>query len=191
MRTFYFISHPDVEISASVPVPQWPLSDIGKARMNKLLGRSWVRDLTSVYSSNENKAMDGAKILGDHTGLTYTTMEELGENDRSSTGFLEPAEFEATADTFFSSPDTSIRGWETASAAQTRIVNALARIDREDETEGAVGIVSHGAVGTLLYCYLAEQPIDRKWDQPGQGGGNFLTLSLGPEPTCTWWEPID
>jgi len=49
----------------------------------------------------------------------------LGENDRSATGYLEPQEFETTANAFFAYPERSIRGWETAQAAQTRIVEAV------------------------------------------------------------------
>lgn len=36
------------------------------------------------------------------------------ENDRSSTGFLPPEEFEVVADAFFAQPGVSVRGWETA-----------------------------------------------------------------------------
>jgi hypothetical protein len=39
-----------------------------------------------------------------------TILHELGENDRSATGFLEPDVFETTADRFFAEPDRSIDG---------------------------------------------------------------------------------
>ena len=35
----------------------------------------------------------------------------------------------------------------------------MERIAEEDSSEGSVAIVSHGAVGTLLYCHLAGEPI--------------------------------
>ena len=190
-RTLYFISHPDVIISASQPVTQWPLSDLGRSRMKELLRSQWIDDLTAVYCSTEQKAVDGAKILGEHLGVAYQPLEALGENDRSSTGFLAADEFERTADEFFAKPSRSVRGWETAVDAQSRIVDAVRYIDGSDTTLGDIAIVSHGAVGTLLYCHVTGKTIDRRWDQPGRGGGNFLKLRLTPEQSCEWWYSID
>jgi len=146
-----------------------------------------IRDSTS----EEQKAIDGAEILGNFTGLTFQCVPDLGENDRSSTGFLEPAEFESTANQFFAFPEESVKGWETAIDAQSRIVKAVKSIVCTDTTEGSIAIISHGAVGTLLYCFLSGSPIDRRWDQPGSGGGHYLKLQLDPAVQCSWWKPID
>ena len=81
---------------------------------------------------------------------------------------LPPADFVAAADAFFAAPDQSYRGWETARAAQARIVEATRTIVAQ-QGAGDVIIVSHGGVGTLLWGHLAEVPIDRRHDQPGQG----------------------
>jgi hypothetical protein len=43
-------------------------------------------------------------------GVAPRILHELGENDRSATGFLEPDVFDATADRFFAEPDRSIDG---------------------------------------------------------------------------------
>jgi len=114
---FYFISHPNVQISADVPVPQWPLSELGRRRMRAGLQQPWVAGLSAVHSSCERKALDSAEILAGHLGLPVHTHEALGENDHSATGFLPPAEFERVADEFFARPEQSVRGWETAAAA--------------------------------------------------------------------------
>lgn len=190
-RTIYFISHPEVQISADVPVVKWALSSKGRERMMQLLNRDWIADISAVYCSDEQKAIDGAEILANHLGLPYVSVKDLGENDRSSTGFLEPTEFEFTADQFFNSPDESVRGWETAADAQSRIVRVVEKIEREDQTDGAMGIVSHGAVGTLLHCHLTGKPIDRCWDQPGKGGGNFMKIDRAADPVCSFWSSID
>lgn len=159
--------------------------------MQALLQHSWLENVTAIYCSTEQKAIDGAEILASHLGIDYEVHADLGENDRSATGYLEPAEFERTADRFFAEPKNSVRGWETAQSAQARIVDALQNIDRLDESSGDIAIVSHGAVGTLLYCTARAIPIDRRWDQPGQGGGNYMTLRFSPTVACTWWESID
>ena len=191
MRTLYLITHPNVVISRDVPVPRWPLSELGKQRMRAGLRQPWVRDIAAIYCSTEQKAIDGAAILAQHLALPFHEVEALGENDRSATGFLPPDEFERVADEFFSSPELSVRGWERAIDAQSRIVRAVARIAETDKTQGAIAIVSHGAVGTLLYCHLAGEPIDRRRDQPPNGGGNFYGFTLSPRAVHSWWRAID
>jgi len=191
MRTLYFITHPNVVVSHDVPVPRWPLSELGKKRMRAGLAQPWLRDVTAVYCSTEQKAIDGAAILAQHLGLGFSEIAELGENDRSATGFLPPDEFERVADEFFGSPEKSVRGWERAVDAQARVVRAVARIEKDDQTSGAIAIVSHGAVGTLLYCHLAGEPIARRWDQPPNGGGNYYRFTLSPRAAHGWWHAID
>jgi broad specificity phosphatase PhoE len=187
--TFYLITHPNVVVSRDVPVPRWPLSELGKTRMRAGLRQPWMRDITSIYCSTEQKAIDGARILSDFLKLPFTKVEELGENDRSATGFLPPEEFERVADQFFAQPAVSVRGWERAVDAQARIVKAVERIGEKEE--GVTAIVSHGAVGTLLYCHLASEPIARRWDQPPNGGGNYFRFTLSPRAAHSWWQPID
>ena len=190
-RSIYFITHPNVVISREVPVPQWPLSELGLSRMRAGLKQPWVREITAVYCSAERKAIDGAGILAKHLSLDFTALAELGENDRSATGFLPPQEFEHIADAFFAHPHESVRGWERAIDAQTRIARAVENVVRSNSRSGAIAIVSHGAVGTLLYCHLAGEEIDRRWDQPANGGGNFFRFTLEPLMAHSWWRPID
>jgi broad specificity phosphatase PhoE len=174
-RAVYFISHPDVVVSADVPVTQWPLSATGIGRMRDALAQPRVRTLSALYSSTETKAVVAA----------------LGEIDRGATGFLPPPEFERVADAFFAQPEASVRGWERAVDAQRRIVAAVAAILRDDASAGAIGIVSHGAVGALLYCALTGARIDRRFDQPHRGGGCYLAFPAASPHACAWWRPID
>ena len=190
-RHCIFVTHPNVVISRDVPVPQWPLSARGRERMHAGLSQPWVRTLGAIYCSSERKAIDGAEILAAHCGLGIDTVPELGENDRSATGFLPPDEFERVADRFFAEPEVSVSGWETAAAAQARIVAAVTRIAEHERREGAIAIVSHGAVGTLLYCHLAGEPISRSRDQPANGGGNWFAFEWPSRRVLSWWQPID
>jgi broad specificity phosphatase PhoE len=190
-RSVYFVTHPNVVISRDVPVPQWPLSELGRARMTRGLTQPWLRGVTSIYSSTERKAIDGAQIIADHLRLSFTPIPELGENDRSSTGFLPPDEFEAVANEFFARPMISVRGWERAVDAQSRVVSVVARLIAADETTGSIAIVAHGAVGALLFCQLSGTAIDRRHDQPANGGGNYFHFSLEPCVVQSGWLPID
>jgi broad specificity phosphatase PhoE len=186
-----FVTHPNVVIDPAVAVPRWPLSGQGRARMRAGLRQPWVREVTALHCSTERKAIDTAQILATHLGLAFAEHEDLGENDRSATGFLPPAEFERVADAFFAQPQQSVRGWERAVDAQRRIVAAIERIASSTPADGTVAIVSHGAVGTLLHCHLAGRAISRQWDQPANGGGNWYTFTLRPRAVHSGWQPID
>ena len=163
----YFITHADVQIDPGVPVPRWGLSDKGRARHEVFNGIVMESNISEIYCSDEQKAVDGAAIMSHCIGVDYKVVKELHENDRSATGYLPPAEFEKTADEFFEKPEHSIRGWEKASIAQQRIVLAIEGILQNRLTEGNIAIVSHGAVGALLLCHLSNTPISRAMDQPG------------------------
>jgi len=190
-RDIYFITHPDVVIDPSIPVPRWGLSERGRRRMRCLLTRDWTARIEVIYCSTEQKALDGAVILSEATGIPHYQLATLGENDRSATGYLPTTEFEATVDAFFAHPNESIRGWEPAVAAQARIVGALGHITRVAPGVGPVAVVSHGGVGALLLCHLKGIPIARKEEQPGPSGGHYFLLRA---PDCTLvhgWTPID
>ena len=191
MRSVYFITHPEVVVDADVPVPEWSLSESGLERMGLMLNQPWVSGITSIYSSTEKKAVDGATVIAENLTLPIKQIEALGENDRSATGYLPSDEFEAIADQFFAFPGESVRGQETAQAAQNRIVAAVTRLIQEDESKGDIAIVSHGAVGALLMCHLAGYAIRRKYDQPGGGGGNYYSFDLVSWQLDHEWKSID
>ena len=188
MRAFYFITHPDVVIDPSVPITEWPLSPRGRERMTRCCERPWVTGLAALYASAERKALDGAEILSAATGLPVRVRPDLSENDRSATGYLPPAEFEATADRFFAEPEASVRGWARAVDEQRRVLAAVEAVI--SETAGDVAVVSHGAVGALLLAHLLGQPISRRLDQPGTGGGNCFAFDTASRQVIHGWQPI-
>jgi broad specificity phosphatase PhoE len=190
-RRVYFITHPDVVIDPSVPVPRWPLSERGLNRMRRLLSQDWIPQLEGIYCSTERKAADGAAVLSEATGIPFDEVVALGENDRSATGYLSREEFEVTVEAFFSRPRESIRGWEPAVAAQARIVGALERIARTAPGSGPIAVVSHGGVGALLLCHLKGLPISRQEEQPGTSGGHYLLCHMPEGVLIHGWAPID
>ncbi len=191
MSLVYFITHPNVIINPAIPVPQWPLSDRGRERMTKLLAQPWIENIGAIYCSTEQKAIDGAEILARHRAIGYEMLAELGEIDRSSTGYLPPDEHEATASLFFAHPGESVRGWETAQAAQQRIVQAVASVIEHDHGSRDIAIVSHGAVGTLYLCHLKGRPISLTEGPPGTSGGCFFCFDALSRTLVHEWRPID
>ena len=191
MTSIHFITHPEVIIDPTIPVPDWQLSPVGIQRMQAAMRRPWMASVRSIFSSTERKAMDAAKILGEHLGLSPMVVDALGENDRSATGYLPSGEFEAMADEFFARPDESIRGWERALDAQGRIVGAIEHVITSSIQGGDIAIVSHGGVGALLLCHLEDVPISRTRDQPGRGGGNFFSFDAASRGVLSGWRSIE
>jgi broad specificity phosphatase PhoE len=189
----FFITHPDVVIDPGVPVPDWPLSERGRARMRAMTTRPWARGVRHIIASGERKARDAAQILAEGLGLSgYSVIADLGENDRSATGFLSQAEFETTADAFFAQPLRSVRGWEPAGIAQKRIVDAVGLAVSQAPDGVDIAIVGHGGTGTLLYCHLAGLPISRRYDQPPTNGGNWFAFDRASRKLrYKGWQSID
>src|SRR5687767_14166901 len=59
----YLITHPEVVVDASVPVDQWSLSPVGRARAGRLGRLPWTAHLDRVIISAERKAVETAEIL--------------------------------------------------------------------------------------------------------------------------------
>jgi broad specificity phosphatase PhoE len=190
-RHIHFITHPDVLIDPAVPVPDWPLSPRGRERMQAALRLPWMAGVRALFSSTERKAVDGAAILAEALSLPIIQLEDLGENDRSSTGYLPKLEFEAMADQFFARPQESVRGWERAVDAQRRIVAAMEEVLRRAPAEGDVAVVSHGGVGALYLCHLQGRPIGRDADQPPTNGGNHYAFDARARRLLHGWRSID
>jgi broad specificity phosphatase PhoE len=191
MASLIFITHPEVVIDPHQPITEWPLNPIGRARMERFVDLLAGRNATAVYASTERKATDGAAIVAERLGLPYRMHEDLGENDRSSTGFIAPPEFWDVVREFFGRPHESIRGWERAIDTQTRIVNAVSRILREDETSGDMVIVSHGAVGCLLTAHLQAVEIGQESRPRHPGGGCFIVIDRESFSLTQDWRAIE
>jgi broad specificity phosphatase PhoE len=191
--TIFVITHLDVVIDPAVPVADWPLHKRGRARMRKMTAHPWTSGVRRIFASSERKARDRAEVLAAALSLAgYSVVDDLGENDRSATGYLPKQEFEATADAFYARPEESVCGWERAADAQVRIVRAVDRIMSQTPADGDVAIVGHGGTGTLLYCHLAGLPIDRRYDQPATNGGNWFAFDRASRKLLRdGWQSID
>ena len=185
----HYLTHPQVQIDPAVAVPAWGLSEIGRARVAALVAASWLTAVTQVVASSERKAIETAQPIAAALGLKLEIREAMGENDRSATGFLAPAEFETVANRFFAMPALSVRGWERAVDAQTRIVAEAEQVLGR-ERAGDVLLVGHGAVGTLLYCHYAGLAISRQHDQPA-GGGCYFSFRKQARAVLHAWRPME
>ena len=182
-----YLTHPQVQIDPHVPVPQWGLSPVGRARTEMLTRAGWLARTTQIVSSGERKAIETAEIIAGKLGIMIEIREAMHENDRSATGFLKPAEFEEVANQFFAEPDRSVRGWERAVDAQARIVREADAVLARNRP-GDVLFVGHGGVGTLLLCHLKGTAIHRAEDQPGQG--HWYAFDRESRTVLHGWRPL-
>lgn len=184
-----YLSHPQVQIDPVLAIDRWSLNAIGRARVAALAASGSLLGTTRVVSSAEVKALETASPLAAALGCPVQKRPRMHENDRSATGYLPAAEFEAVADQFFANPDQSARGWETSRTAQTRIVAAV-KDCLAGHKQGDILIVGHGAVGTLLYCALTGLAISRGYDQPF-GGGCYFAFDADSRRPATGWLPME
>ena len=186
-KTVRYLTHPQVLIDPAKEITDWSLNGVGTARVTALARQLGSLSATKrVISSAETKALETARPLATALGVSLEIRPRMHENDRSSTGFLPPEEFEKVADAFFANPSQSVRGWETAQDAQRRIVSEV-ELCLGDGVTGDVLFVGHGGVGTLLFCALTGATIDRLHDQgPGGGGCWFQFDSTDRRPPRPW-----
>jgi len=188
----WFLTHPEVEVHPTIPVPQWGLSEVGERRAQDFRP-AWRLRLGAIFSSPEKKARVTAFHLARTAQFSHRairTIPDLSENDRSATGYLPEEEFRITANLFFKHPRESIRGWEPARAAQERIVAAVHRL-LETPVQGDIAISSHGGVGTLLLCHLKGVHIDRCEDQPRPGGGHYFGFDALTRQVLHGWRSFE
>jgi broad specificity phosphatase PhoE len=189
MNLVRYLTHPQVKIDPSIPVPSWSLSEVGRARTQAIAGTGRLSGTTQIISSGERKAIETAEIIAAKLKIDVEIRQAMHENDRSATGFLVPDEFEAVADRFFAQPDISIRGWERAIDAQSRIVGEVEHVLAQNRP-GDVLFVGHGGVGTLLYCHYSGLAIDRTHDQPA-GGGCFFAFTREDRRVQHSWRRLE
>ncbi len=185
LRVLRYLTHPQVQIDPETPVPEWGLSDIGRARTNSICEAAVLTSTSTIVSSAETKAVETGSTIAAALGLELKIRHKMHENDRSATGFLEPLEFEEVANQFFAYPEISVRGWERAIDAQVRIVSDVNLI-LAAHTNGDILIVGHGGVGTLLYCHFAGVPISRSQDQL-PGGGCYFSYDIEEKHMLHHW----
>ncbi len=190
MPSLYFLSHPEVSIDPNVDIQQWGLSDKGQSRLQKALELPWLKTISAIYSSKEKKAVETAQVFADFTHLDFTRLEELGEMDRSSTGYLPFVQFDKLVEKFFHAPYESVEGWEKAIDAQNRITVALDLIMAKEKGKNIL-ICSHGGVGALALSSFKGRSISREEDQPGSGGGNYFVIDTETKKVLQDWTPID
>lgn len=184
-----YLTHPQVNIEPMKDVRNWSLNETRRARVAALASSDALTGTTRIISSTETKATQTAQPLADALGCWLEFREQMHENDRSATGYLPEHQFERFAEAFFARSDQRVGGWESARMAQQRIVREVGEVLRVHRG-GDILLVGHGAVGTLLFCALADLPISRAYDQKN-GGGNVFSFRTSECVPLSGWKPME
>lgn len=185
MALLRYLSHPQVRIDPVIPVPDWSLSDEGRARVEALRDAPWLGATTAIISSAEVKARETAALIAAMLDVIPSSDAALNEIDRSATGYLSHDRHEKLADAFFAHPEDSIEGWERASNVQARGLTAIRR-HVASHRQGDLLIVGHGGIGTLIWCALSGTDPRGRPDQPPGGGAVWAARLADLVPVHGW-----
>ena len=106
---------------------------------------------TVIWSSEEPKAVETARIVASAFGVAVRATEGLEEHHRTGVGYFPTQEeFWSAVEQFFLKPDQLVLGTETAEQALNRFTAAIDQVINAGHQDNIV--VTHGTVVTL---YLA------------------------------------
>lgn len=163
MPYLYLIRHPRTHVDPSRQPHEWALSDQGRAQVNTLIEAPFWKNVVAVYSSNQPKAMEPARAIGQRYDIPVTSMPGLAEVRRGAEIYHSTGDYNSILGKFFSSPDFSIQGWERAGEALARIQQAMQEIIGQHPGK-SVAVLSHGTILTLYTAMLEKQsPTLQRW----------------------------
>jgi broad specificity phosphatase PhoE len=167
MPKLILIKHSVPQTNPHVPPNQWPLSDLGRRRAEKLAEKLRLHRPDLIVSSLEPKAMETGQIIAAILGAPFETAQDLHEHDRSSnSAYTTQAHFEGQVAQLFENPDRLIFGRETANEAYLRYKTALLNLIDNFSGE-TLAVVSHGTVMALFVAHANKFDPFPFWKQLG------------------------
>lgn len=142
MTIVVLIRHAEPEVVEGTPSRDWNLSSAGRRAAAALAVKLDGLGLADLSSSPEPKALQTAQIIRSHVGGKIHTDLRLREHDRSSAGFLNRQNFEASIASVFDRPTEVAFGHESADAVYDRFSQAIG--DAMSRRAGVVAAVTHG-----------------------------------------------
>lgn len=149
MSHFILIRHSNSRIQTERPANRWRLSNLGKERARGLSPILAQFEPTTLFSSDEPKAIETATIAAKALNLTNVIVAGLHEHERPNVGWTDKEQFDFQVSEFFVRQDELVFGEETADQARSRIKNAVRNLLMH-RSEDTVAAVSHGTVITLF-----------------------------------------
>lgn len=149
MRKLILVKHSVPILNGEVPSNEWVLSEVGKNNCKKLSKMLAKYETNYIFSSNEPKAIETAKLVAGILNKDVKIELGLHEHERTNEKLLSSELFISKMKEFFTKQDELIFGEETAIQAQKRFFNAVKEITNKYQEENII-IVTHGTVITLF-----------------------------------------
>jgi len=169
------VKHSVPEIVESLPAREWKLSELGRARAERLADLLRQYQPEVIVSSKEPKATETAEIIAGIHQIESRVAEDLHEHDRSNIPFLAHDKFQASVREFFQKPKELVFGKETADQAHARFYGSVHSVLNE-HTDKTVVIVTHGTVISLFVSRLTGRSGFELWHMLGLP--SFIALDL-------------
>ena len=187
----HFIGETDVPLS---PVGKRELQDLSEAIVKRFLSSG--RPLAAIYSSNLQRSIESARILGDMSGLNPLVIPDLRE---LGFGAWEGLTYEQITDQYpeeFTAWKKSYNrkgppGGESMATLRRRVLKALDHILACHSDGERFAIVAHGGVNRVLLCHFLGLPLNRIFSLGQQHGSmNVIEIHKGRAVVRTLnWRP--
>jgi broad specificity phosphatase PhoE len=146
---------------------EWDLSEQGRAQAQALSAAPFWKNVSSLYVSNQSKAIEAAHIIVAEHHIDVIPLAGLAEVGRGPEVYTSAADYNSILEQFFTYPDRSVSGWESSGMALRRFENAVEQI-LSHRPQGSIAILSHGTILTLYTAKLdGELPALARWRNIG------------------------
>ena len=142
MSELFLVRHSAVTVDRSRPAREWALSEQGRADAARLATWPRWRDVSSVVSSDEPKAVATAEPIAAAAGVPVVRQAAFREVDRGRTPVLAPEAYVALVRGYLGGG--RVPGWEDRGTAYARFYHAVAAAVAQ--ASGPVAVVSHGLI---------------------------------------------
>jgi broad specificity phosphatase PhoE len=142
-------------VDVGVPPHRWSLSAEGRDEAMRLASDLSTHGITTIVSSEEPKCKETAAAIANRLRLPWGTAPDLHEHRRDVMKWHGETEWNELLRRFFNSPEELVFGDEAAGSALRRFTAAIyGLIDRVEDADGALAIVTHG---TVMSLFVAQQ----------------------------------
>ena len=166
MPVLILVKHSLPVVDPAVPSREWRLSEEGQVRSRILAEKLGPYNLDMIFSSNEPKAIETARISAHRLNVPVEVLEGLQEHERRNVGFLEQECFEQSISRFYAQPAELVFGEETADTAYKRFSKSVDGLS-ERFPQANLALITHGTVLSLYVSRITCQDPFAMWKQLG------------------------
>ncbi|MCA9835594.1 MAG: histidine phosphatase family protein [Trueperaceae bacterium] len=149
MPQLFLIRHAPTWQDPNLASKNWQLSPEAETSITPLAAYLEAKDIDSVVTSEELKAMETGRILAKQLNKPVSFFSGLEEHNRTGVTYLEYQEWNATLERFFKMPNVLVLGQETATEAKERFAKALYTL-LKIYADQKLAVVSHATVMALF-----------------------------------------